>query len=83
MVDQREEENLLYSEHRLLEDGAEEVRVISEEVAEVEGEVQVVLQVAEEVVVEDLVDDNTLCYSFLESCARNVYLMFDDDWPSN
>ena len=60
VVDQRVEENQLYSELKLLEDEEEAVLVISGEVVAAEAEVQVVLQEAEEVVVEGLEDDNML-----------------------
>ena len=60
VADQRVEENQLYSELKLLEDEEEAVLVISGEVVAAEAEVQVVLQEAEEVVVEGLEDDNML-----------------------
>ena len=72
MVDQRVEENQLYSELKLLEDEEEAVLVISGEVVAAEAEVQVVLQEAEEVVVEGLEDDNMLRFLLFESCGRRI-----------
>ena len=72
MVVQRVEENQLYSELRQLEDEEEVVRVISGEAAAVEAEVLVVLQEAEEVVVEGLEDDNMLRFLLFESCGRRI-----------
>ena len=72
MVDQRVEENQLYLELKLLEDEEEAVLVISGEVVAAEAEVQVVLQEAEEVVVEGLEDDNMLRFLLFESCGRRI-----------
>ena len=72
VVDQRVEENQLYSELKLLEEEEEAVLVISGEVVAVEAVVLVVLQGAEEVVVEDLEDDNIISVLHLESCGRRI-----------
>ena len=72
MVDQRVEENQLYSELKLLEGEEEVALVISGEVVAAEAEVQVVLQEAEEVVVEGLEDDNMLRFLLFESCGRRI-----------
>ena len=72
MVDQRVEENQLYSELKLLEGEEEAALVISGEVVAAEAEVQVVLQEAEEVVVEGLEDDNMLRFLLFESCGRRI-----------
>ena len=58
VVDQRVEENQLYSELKLLEEEEEAGLGISGEVVAAEAVALGVLQGAEEVVVEDLEDDN-------------------------
>ena len=72
VADQRVEENQLYSELKLLEDEEEAVLVISGEVVAAEAEVQVVLQEAEEVVVEGLEDDNRLRFFLFDSCGPRI-----------
>ena len=72
VADQRVEENQLYSELKLLEDEEEAVLVISGEVVAAEAEVQVVLQEAEEVVVEGLEDDNRLRFLLFDSCGPRI-----------
>ena len=72
VADQRGEESQLYSELKLLEDEEEAVLVISGEVVAAEAEVQVVLQEAEEAVVEGLEDDNMLRFLLFDSCGPRI-----------